>query len=70
MLKNLNYKSRILDLGYRTGEFSHCFDSSSQTRINIEQKYIEYAKNKYNLDFGLMDGRRLRFEKDTFNCNL
>ena len=66
--KNLNHMSRILDLGCGTGDFSPCFYNFHYTGIDVEPEYIQYAKNKYNLDFRLMDGRRLRFGEETFDC--
>jgi ubiquinone/menaquinone biosynthesis C-methylase UbiE len=66
--KNLNDMSRILDLGCGTGDFSPCFYNFHYTGIDVEPEYIQYAKNKYNLDFRLMDGRRLRFGEETFDC--
>ncbi len=66
--KNLNHMSRILDLGCGTGDFSPCFYNFHYIGIDVEPEYIQYAKNKYNLDFRLMDGRRLRFGEETFDC--
>ena len=66
--KNLNDMSRILDLGCGTGDFSPCFYNFHYTGIDVEPEYIQYAKNTYNLDFRLMDGRRLRFGEETFDC--
>lgn len=66
--KNLNHMSRILDLGCGTGDFSPFFYNFHYTGIDVETEYIQYAKNKYNLDFRLMDGRRLRFGEETFDC--
>ena len=66
--KNLDNMSKILDLGCGTGDFSPCFYNFHYTGIDIEPEYIQYAKNKYNLDFRLMDGRILRFGEETFDC--
>ena len=67
-IKNLNDMSRILDLGCGTGDFSPCFYNFHYIGIDVEPEYIQYAKNTYNLDFRLMDGRRLRFREETFDC--
>jgi len=67
-IKNLNDMSRILDLGCGTGDFSPCFYNFHYIGIDVEPEYIQYAKNTYNLDFRLMDGRRLRFVEETFDC--
>ncbi len=53
ILKNLNPKGSILDLGCGNGFFSHFmatnFQNMTVTGYDGDEKYIKYAKNKYRL---------------------
>lgn len=57
----------ILDLGCGTGEFSVFFNPATYTGIDIEQNYIDFAKENYKGKFLVGDATKLSFENGYFD---
>jgi len=64
---NLIDNASVLDLGCGTGEFSVFFQDYNYTGIDIEPKYINYAKNNYDGHFELMDASCMLFENNSLD---
>lgn len=59
-------EERVLDIGCGTGEFSVFFNPRLYIGIDIEQKYIAYAKNHYQGTFLVGDAANLPFADVSF----
>lgn len=57
----------ILDIGCGTGEFSVFFKPENYFGVDIEKKYIEFAKKNYRGNFILGDAKRLPLEDQSFS---
>lgn len=66
-IQNQNDSLKILDLGCGTGEFSEVFKNCDYTGIDINHRYINYAKNKYERNFLLMNATNLNFPNNNFD---
>jgi 2-polyprenyl-3-methyl-5-hydroxy-6-metoxy-1,4-benzoquinol methylase len=58
---------RVLDVACGPGAFSNLFSEQSYTGIDINPRYIEYAKKHFRGDFFVQDARNLSFEKGAFD---
>lgn len=58
---------RVLDIACGTGEFCMLFDPLSYYGIDISQKYINYAWEKYKRNFFCRDAEKNGFEDSYFN---
>lgn len=59
-------EERVLDIGCGTGEFSVFFNPDMYTGIDIEKKYIDYAKKNYKGTFLVGDATELAFPGGSF----
>ena len=66
-LSKMNSNDRVLDLGCGTGELSIFFNNYNYTGIDIEPKYINFAKNKYKGTFKLEDAKNTSFQDQSFD---
>jgi len=66
-IQKQNDSIKILDLGCGTGEFSELLKNCNYTGIDINQRYINYAKNKYDRNFLLMNATKLDFPNNFFD---
>ncbi|MBI2045839.1 MAG: class I SAM-dependent methyltransferase [Parcubacteria group bacterium] len=57
---------RVLDIGCGTGEFSVFFNPEMYTGVDIEKKYIDYAKKNYKGTFLAGDATTLPFKDGSF----
>lgn len=57
----------ILDIGCGTGEFSSCFMPENYIGIDIEEKYIDFAKKNNKGKFLLADALALPFSDELFS---
>lgn len=57
---------QVLDIGCGTGEFSVFFNPDNYTGVDIEKKYIKYAKKNYKGKFLVVDANRLPFSGGAF----
>jgi ubiquinone/menaquinone biosynthesis C-methylase UbiE len=57
----------ILDVPCGTGEFSLLFDADSYHGLDISEKYINYARGKYNRKYYCIDARQSGFDDDYFD---
>lgn len=60
-------KENILDIGCGTGDHSVFFQNASYTGIDIEEKYIDYARKKYKGEFLVGDAVNLPFPDASFD---
>ncbi len=58
---------RVLDVACGPGAFSDLFSEQSYTGIDINPRYIEYAKKHFRGEFFAQDARRLSFEDGRFD---
>lgn len=58
---------KVLDVACGPGAFSNLFDPDNYWGVDINEKYIRYAKRHYSGDFRTMDARHLDFEDSSFD---
>lgn len=58
---------KVLDVACGPGAFSVLFDPHGYHGVDINAKYIRYAKRHYGGSFQLMDARELEFEDASFD---
>jgi ubiquinone/menaquinone biosynthesis C-methylase UbiE len=58
---------RVLDVACGPGAFSNLFPEQSYTGVDINPKYIQYAKQNYRGEFFAHDARDLPFPEDHFD---
>lgn len=58
---------KVLDLGCGPGDLSVLFSAENYTGVDIDQKYIDFARKKYNRNFIRMDASNLKFEDNSFD---
>jgi SAM-dependent methyltransferase len=58
---------KILDVACGPGAFSALFPAESYVGVDINERYIRYARRHYRGAFHVMDARRLDFEASTFD---
>jgi SAM-dependent methyltransferase len=58
---------RVLDVACGPGAFSDLFPEQSYTGIDINPRYIEYARARFRGEFFVQDARRLDFGEDRFD---
>jgi ubiquinone/menaquinone biosynthesis C-methylase UbiE len=58
---------RVLDVGCGTGDFSILFGPETYTGIDINARYIEFARNRYARKFLVMDAGRMDFTDQSFD---
>lgn len=58
---------KVLDIGCGTGEFSFFFQNAVYTGIDIEKKYIDYAKKNHKGKFLTADAAILPFLANAFD---
>jgi ubiquinone/menaquinone biosynthesis C-methylase UbiE len=58
---------RVLDVACGPGAFSDLFPEQSYTGIDINSRYIDYAKTHYRGDFFVQDARALDFPDAQFD---
>ncbi len=58
---------RILDVACGPGAFSALFDPESYSGVDINERYIRYAKRHYRGAFNVMDARNLDFDDASFD---
>ena len=66
-INNRSKTIKILDLGCGSGEMSRFFEDLDYKGIDLNSKYIEFAKNIYKNDFEVMNAQNLKFENNTFD---
>jgi ubiquinone/menaquinone biosynthesis C-methylase UbiE len=57
----------VLDIACGTGDFSILFGSETYTGIDINARYIEFARNRYARKFLVMDAERMDFADQSFD---
>lgn len=60
-------EDQVLDVGCGTGEFSLFFPAKNYIGIDIDASNIEYAKQHYDRQFLIADGKKLPFEDNHFS---
>ncbi len=60
-------ETRILDVACGPGAFSDLFPEESYTGIDLNPKYIQYARDNYEGEFTVQDARALDFPDGTFD---
>lgn len=60
-------EEKILDIGCGTGEFSVFFNPGDYIGVDIEEKYINYAKNNFKGKFLVADAGSLPFGDKSFD---
>ena len=58
---------RVLDVACGPGAFSVLFDPEGYLGVDINHRYINYAKRHYRGSFQVMDVRNLEFEESSFD---
>ncbi len=58
---------KVLDVACGPGAFSELFPAEKYVGVDMNQRYIDYARLHYKGTFHVMDARRLEFEADTFD---
>jgi SAM-dependent methyltransferase len=58
---------RVLDVACGPGAFSDLFEAERYTGIDLNPKYIRYAKKNYRGDFEVQDARALGFAEGSFD---
>jgi SAM-dependent methyltransferase len=58
---------RVLDVACGPGAFSDLFPEQSYTGIDINPRYIEYARARFRGEFFVQDARRLDFGEGRFD---
>ena len=66
-LSNISIKENILDIPCGTGEFCMLFTPESYYGLDISDKYIDYAKNKYKRRFVCGDAKESGFDDGYFD---
>jgi len=65
---NQNYNSYILDLACGVGLYADLFNSKNYMGVDLDEKYIQYAQNKYpNKVFKVMDVRHINIKDSIFD---
>ena len=68
--EELKEPGKILDIACGIGEFSVYFDKDKKIGLDNEEKYINYAKKKFNRTFIIGDALDLNFKKNSFDSIL
>ncbi len=63
-------KRKVLDVACGPGAFSDLFPAHSYTGIDLNPKYIDFAKKNYKGDFTVQDARALSFPEAEFDAVL
>jgi ubiquinone/menaquinone biosynthesis C-methylase UbiE len=58
---------RVLDVACGPGAFSNLFSEQSYTGIDINPRYIDYAREHFRGEFFVQDARKLSFEEGRFD---
>ena len=58
---------KVLDVACGPGAFSRLFPAETYVGVDINQRYIDYARRHYQGTFHVMDARNLEFDVDTFD---
>ncbi|MFQ5789799.1 MAG: class I SAM-dependent methyltransferase [Acidobacteriota bacterium] len=58
---------KILDIACGPGAFSDLFTAETYWGIDINERYIQYARRRYRGTFKVMDARKLDFEDASFD---
>lgn len=67
----LRYKCRsVIDFGCGTGDFAPIFSPDEYTGIDINRRYIDFAKNKYPYRFICQNILKYNFNKQTFDASI
>lgn len=58
---------KVIDVACGPGAFSDLFSARSYTGIDLNPKYVRYAKENYQGTFEVQDARTLDFPEDSFD---
>lgn len=58
---------RVLDVACGPGAFSELFPAEQYVGVDMNQRYIDYARRHYRGAFHVMDARSLDFDADSFD---
>ena len=58
---------KVLDVACGPGAFSELFPAETYVGVDMNQRYIDYARRRYKGTFHVMDARKLDFEAGTFD---
>jgi ubiquinone/menaquinone biosynthesis C-methylase UbiE len=58
---------KVLDVACGPGAFSELFPAETYVGVDMNQRYIDYARRHYKGTFQVMDARKLDFEAGTFD---
>lgn len=58
---------RVLDVACGPGAFSELFPSEDYVGVDLNERYIRYARRHYPGTFEIMDARKLDFGEDSFD---
>ena len=58
---------RILDVACGPGAFSELFQAEGYVGVDMNERYIRYARRHYPGTFQIMDARKLDFDNDAFD---
>lgn len=62
----LTAHDKILDLSCGTGDFARLFPSSQYTGLDINRRYIAYARRHHDREFVIGDGKQLPLAENLF----
>lgn len=66
--QNIPHSERVLDVGCGTGDFSVVSDN--YVGIDLNERFISYAKKRYNKQFFVMDATNLPYPDQEFDMAL
>ena len=58
---------RVLDVACGPGAFSELFPAENYVGVDLNERYIHYARRHYRGTFRVLDARKLDFETDSFD---
>ena len=58
---------KVLDIACGPGAFSDLFDASSYSGVDLNAKYIAFAKDNFRGSFSVQDARKLDFPEGSFD---